>query len=259
MNKLKTLQTDLKTAQDNLKALQDELPQFRTLLSDNEVEAEKLRKTRGDLSKQAEAKGRVNVAREMLEQHQSDVATAQAEVSRLEGIERRELNLQEMAGHAKTAHEHRAALDKAVMEAVEDLQHTAETIIREWRAFDTAKDAFVNAGAAELGTLQWRNDPRSTGLKGTAINDLEQRVQGVLEAVKERGADVTTLLEDDGVVHIKYRSPRKLPSEGLAMLVWATVLAHQDVPHSLKLAAPKPKQPISIRYVDALPDTKYSI
>ena len=258
MNKLKTLQTDLKTAQDNLTALQDELPQFRTLLSDNEVEAEKLRKTRADLSKQAEAKGRVNVAREMLEQHQSDIATAQAEVSRLEGQLEREQRLEQMTAHAKTAATHRTAVEKAVAGAVEDLQHAAETIIREWRAFDAAKDAFVNAGAAELGTFQWRNDPRSTGLKGTAINDLEQRVQSVLEAVKERGADVSTLLEED-VVNLKYRSSRTLPSEGLAMLIWATVLAHQDVPHSLKLAAPKPKQPISIRYVDALPDTKYSI
>ena len=195
----------------------------------------------------------------MLEQHQSDIAAAQTEVTRLEGMERRELNLQEMTAHALTAHKHRAALDKTVTEAVKDLQHAAETIIREWRAFNTAKDAFVNAGAAELGTLMWRSDPRSTGLQGDVRNQLEERVQSVLEAVKERGADLSTLLEDDGVVHLKYRYPRKLPSEGLAMLIWATVLAHQDVPHSLKRAAPKPKQPISVQYVNTLPDTKYSI
>ena len=258
MDKLKTLQTELTTARDNLTALQDELPQFHALAADNEQAAETLRRERGDLSKQAEAKGRVNVAREMLEQHQSDISAAQAEVSRLEASERQEQNLLEMAGHAKTANEHRAALDKAVLGAVEDLQHTVQTIIREWSAFDTAKDAFVNAGGAELGTLQWRNDPMSMGLRGDAGKQLEERVQSVLEAVKERGADVSTLLEGN-IVNLKYRSRRPLPSEGLAMLIWAAVLAQEGVPHTLKLQAPTPKQPVSVRYVDTLPDTKYSI
>ena len=258
MDNFKSLQADLKTARNDLTALQDDLPKFHALLAENEADVQRLKTNRAPLDDQAQARGRVAVAREMLEQHQSDIATAQAEVSRLEGQLEREQRLEQMTAHAKTAATHRTAVEKAVAGAVEDLQHAAETIIREWRAFDAAKDAFVNAGAAELGTFQWRNDPRSTGLKGTAINDLEQRVQSVLEAVKERGADVSTLLEED-VVNLKYRSYRTLPSEGLAMLVWATVLAHQDVPHSLKLAAPKPKQPISIRYVDALPDTKYSL
>jgi DNA repair exonuclease SbcCD ATPase subunit len=258
MDKLKTLQTDLKTAQDALTALQDELPQFHALLTDNEGDAQRLKSERASLDAQSQARGRVNVAREMLEQHRSDIATARAEVSRLEASERRELNLIEMAEHAKTAHEHRAAVNKVVMDAVEALQHAAQSIIREWSAFDMAKDAFINAGADELGTLQWCNDPESMGLRGDKINSLETRVQSVLEAVKERGADVSTLLEGN-VVSIKYRSYGTLPSEGLAMLVWATVLAHKDVPGSLKLVAPKPRQPISVQYVDALPDTKYNL
>jgi DNA polymerase IIIc chi subunit len=65
-------------------------------------------------------------------------------------------------------------------------------------------------------------------------------------------------LEGDPVA-LPYRSSRGLPSEGLAVLVWAAVLAHEGIPHSLKRAAPKPKQPVSVRYVDALPDTTYSL
>lgn len=85
MDKLKSLQTDLKTAQDALTALQDELPQFHALLTDNEQDAQRLKSERASLDAQSQARGRVQIAKEMLEQHHADIATARAEVTRLEG------------------------------------------------------------------------------------------------------------------------------------------------------------------------------
>ncbi len=112
MDKLKSLQTDLKTAQDALTALQDELPQFHALLTDNEQDAQRLKSERASLDVQAQARGRVGVAREMLEQHQSDIQIARAEVVRLEDLERLELLLVKAVGHAEAEKQHNAAYDK---------------------------------------------------------------------------------------------------------------------------------------------------
>ena len=204
MNKLKTLQTDLNTAQDTLKALQDELPQFHALLADNEQAAETLRRERGDLSKQAEAKGRVNVAREMLEQHQSDIQTAQAEVSRLEQNAAREQRLEQMTAHAKTANEHRTAVEKAVEGAVADLLRASQTIIREWAAFETARADFVAVGAEETGTTQWLGDPSALGLHGPDGQRLKERATAILDSLKTRDASLSGLLEQE-TTYIRYR------------------------------------------------------
>ena len=257
MDKLKALQTELTTARDNLTALQDELPQFHALVTENEQAAETLRRERGDLSKQAEAKGRVNVAREMLEQHQSDIRTAQAEVTRLEQKAAREERLEQMTAHAHKADESRTAVEKAVAGAVEDLQHACASIIREWGAFETARAAFKALGTEELGTGVWLGDPAHL-----SDRSIEARVRGVLDALLEQGAPLSGLLEQETTAlryRSDYRTARPLPAEGLSMLVWAAVLAHPDVPHTLKLQAPRPKQPVSVRYVDTLPADKYSV
>ncbi len=235
-----TLDDDLKTAKDELQALQAELPNFHSLLTENEQDAQRLKSERAPLDEQAQAKGRVNVAREMLEQHQADIQSARAEVARLESLVGREATLEQMTTHAKTAAEHRNALDEAVLGAVADLQHAVGTILREWASFEAAKDAFVRAGAAELGSSQWPADPVSIGLRGAEVNQLRTRVKSVLEVIKERGADVSSLLEGDAVA-IEYRTAHPLPAEGLAMLVWSAVLSLDEAPHSLKQQAPKPK------------------
>ena len=123
----------------------------------------RLKTERTPLDAQAQARGRVQIAREMLEQHQSDIATARAEVTRLEQSLAREQTLDKMVERAHRAQEHRAALERAVAGAVEDLQRAAVTIIQEWTAFEGARQEFIAAGAEELGTVQWVGDPLSMG------------------------------------------------------------------------------------------------
>lgn len=98
------------------------------------------------------------------------------------------------------------------------------------------------------------------GLRGEQIGRLQERVFGILDTMQERGVDLSGLLDGELVditYRLKYHSEKPLPAEGLAMLVWSAVLAHDDVPHSLKRDAPKPKQSVHLRAVSA-PD-RYSI
>ena len=249
MDKLKALQTDLETARDALTALQDELPQFHALLTDNENEVQRLKTTRAPLDEQAQARGRVQVAREMLEQHQSDIQTARAEVSRLEQKAARERRLEQMTAHAKTANEHRTAVEKVVERAVADLLRASQTIIREWAAFETARADFVAVGAEETGTTQWLGDPSALGLRGPEGQQLQEHVRDVLDALTARDAPLSGLLEQE-TTHLRYRvdynAPRPLPADGLAALVWSAVLAHDDVPRTLEQQAPKPKQHVAL-------------
>lgn len=121
MDKLTALEADLTKAREALTALQSELPQFHALLSENEADVQRLKSGRASLDAQAQARGRVNVAREMLEQHQSDIGTAQAEVGRLEQHLVHEQTLNKMVKHGCRARVHRAALERTVAGAVEDL------------------------------------------------------------------------------------------------------------------------------------------
>jgi chromosome segregation ATPase len=71
-------------AKHDLEQLEGELPNFERLLTDNQEEERKLRQAKAPLAELAAAKGRVNVAGELLEQHHADIATQRAEVARLE-------------------------------------------------------------------------------------------------------------------------------------------------------------------------------
>jgi hypothetical protein len=71
-------------ARHELEQLEADLPNFEALLADNEAELAKLRREKADLKAQAEGQGRVSMARELLEQHHSDIGSQRAEVARLE-------------------------------------------------------------------------------------------------------------------------------------------------------------------------------
>lgn len=75
---------ELKQACAELEALRVELPDYQALLRRNESAFEQLRSSGADESALKEARGRIGVARELLEQHQSDIRTAECEVARLE-------------------------------------------------------------------------------------------------------------------------------------------------------------------------------
>lgn len=134
--------TDLKKAQADLKALQDDLPNFHALLTDNEQDAQRLKTERAGLDEQAQARGRVGVAREMLEQHQSDIATARAEVSRLEASERLELLFVEAVGHAEAEKQHKAAFDNLFAKLNKGLESGLQKLIAEFDTLTEHRQAF---------------------------------------------------------------------------------------------------------------------
>ena len=146
---------ELRTAQKTLADLQDDLPQFHSLLAENEADVQRLKTEHASLDAQAQARGRVGVAKEMLEQHQSDIATAQAEVSLLEQLERREAVLLDTAGHAEAGLKHEtefnavlASLHKALETGLQKLLAEYDTATTHRKAFDKA--ARDPALAAEL-------------------------------------------------------------------------------------------------------------
>jgi BMFP domain-containing protein YqiC len=71
-------------ARHELELLEAELPNFEKLLADNIADEITLRKSKAPLAEVAAAKGCVNVAGELLEQHHADIATQRREVTRLE-------------------------------------------------------------------------------------------------------------------------------------------------------------------------------
>jgi len=78
-----SLKDDLKAAQAELDALEGELPNFERLLAHNEREVQALRERRASPEEQVAARSRVMVAKELLEQHHADIATAKARVEEL--------------------------------------------------------------------------------------------------------------------------------------------------------------------------------
>jgi chromosome segregation ATPase len=74
---------DLKTAQADLDALRAELPSFHALVEHNEAAAARLKAERAAPDVQAKARGRTSTARELLAEHQADIADAEARVAAL--------------------------------------------------------------------------------------------------------------------------------------------------------------------------------
>jgi DNA repair exonuclease SbcCD ATPase subunit len=78
------LRKQLKKAEQDLNDLRAELPNYERLLDDNTAEEARLRQEKAGIDDLAKAKGRVNVARELLDQHRHETAEASAKVSDLE-------------------------------------------------------------------------------------------------------------------------------------------------------------------------------
>ena len=228
MDQLKTLQADLTTARDALKALQDELPQFHALLTDNENEAQRLKTSRAPLDEQAQAKGRVNVAREMLEQHQSDIASAQAEVARLERLVGREDVLTQMADHAQAATKHGRALEAAVNEGSAALGKALAEMGAAFVAIRQHREDFALLGrelAPEFNSrARFDNGIQSQAKKGVC--------EQVARDLEERGVTLTDVLNSATGRHTPLDiEKRALPMPENAELLWqlfAETVAKRD-------------------------------
>jgi DNA repair exonuclease SbcCD ATPase subunit len=144
-----SLEKDLKTAKAELEVLQAELPKSHSLVTDSEREVQRLRTERASLDEQAQAKGRAQIAGELLEQHRSELQASRDEVARLEQELQRERDLDQMAEHAKTAAVHKAALDKRLASASTALERAVTDVLREHDALAEACRAFSAVSSDE--------------------------------------------------------------------------------------------------------------
>lgn len=184
--------TQLEAARAELKALQKDLPQFHGLLTSNEQEAQKLRTERADINDQAQARGRVTVAKELLEQHQSDIATARAEVQRLEALAAREQTLQEMVEHAKEATRQRQALESALEAANTAFLKHIEKVDGAWIGMSQARNGFLDASGRITPAFNFLNYP--TAWSNERIEAERTAGHAVLEELKTRGVDLNDVL-----------------------------------------------------------------
>ncbi len=223
------LENDLDKARKHLAELQAELPQHHSLLTESERDAQKLKAEKASLDARAQANGRVHVARDTLEQHQADIATARAEVARLEALERRELTLAKMADHAQRTTKHRRDLEKAVHEGSEVLGRVLETMAHAFAGIRDERQAFALLGR-DLAPEFHGHVPFNNGIE-------EQEKKAVCEALlselEARGATLTDVLNTATGKHTRVdRETRPLPNPEHAHLLWQifseTVAKHQQ-------------------------------
>ncbi len=143
MSKRALIEADLTKARDALKLLQDELPQFHALLTENERDVQCLKNERASLDAQAQAKGRVEVARELLEQHQADIQSAKAEVDRLELAFEQESTLETLTQHATDAARHKKAFDDRLASANKALEGSIQKLLAAYDDFTASRQAFA--------------------------------------------------------------------------------------------------------------------
>jgi chromosome segregation ATPase len=217
MDKLTAVEADLTKAREALTALQNELPQFHALLTDNEGDAQRLKSERAPLDAQAQARGRVQIAKEMLEQHQSDIATARAEVVRLEASKNRELTLAKMAEHAQQTSKHHKTLEKAVHEGSETLGRTLVTMAQAFAGIHDERAAFALLGQ-ELAPEFYRKTPFTGGIEEQAKKAVCEALLSELEA---QGANLTDVLNTNTGRHTPIDSEtRPLPTPEYGELLW---------------------------------------
>jgi hypothetical protein len=151
----------------------------------------------------------VQIAKEMLEQHHADIATARAEVDRLEALERRELILAKMAIHVQRTTKHRRELEKAVHEASAVLGRALEAMAQAFAGIRQEQEAFALLGR-DLVPEFHGSVPFNNGIE-------EQQKKAVCEALlsklEARGAALTDVLNTDTGKHTRVdRETRPLPT-----------------------------------------------
>ena len=141
---MKSNNTQLEEAKQKLEDLRSQLPYYHGLVTDHqqrEVELQRqFRAGTGSFSALTEAKTSTATARELLEQHQSDVQNAQAEVQRLEAEIEKAKNDREWT----TVQQERQAIEREWNEQVteftrqylENLKRLEPLVLRRQRYFE---------------------------------------------------------------------------------------------------------------------------
>lgn len=257
MDKLTAIEADLSKAREALTALQDELPQYHTLLTDNEQDAQRLKSECASLDAQSQARGRVQIAKEMLEQHQSDIQAARAEVDRLNVALNRESTLLKMVEQAKTAKQHREELDKAFNTLVSAIYKASGGITTAWQAENEARLAFAETGRQLV--------PRFRDLNGQHyFKPAEKVLAEVLEKELEaRGAPLEAVRDGatGSFTYLDAYAKRELPRDELSVLLWEAIrLLTKDDPeaHNMRRLTPKKANPYAV-IVQPPTNPRYSI
>jgi hypothetical protein len=183
---------DLTRAKDTLEQLRADLPRMHSLLQENEQAALALKETRGALDDIVQVRGRVMVAREMLEQHQSDIATARAEVTRLEQVAQREHTISTMADAAKRGKQQRQVLESAMAAANAAMLKQLEKVDGAWAGMVQARSDFLKAGGTLTDAFRVTHTPTSwSAEKQTA--ELAAG-EAILSELTSQGADLQDVL-----------------------------------------------------------------
>ena len=209
--------SELGTAQVELASLETDLPKFEALLAENEQAVKALKQNRGDLNKQADTRARVTAARELLEQHKSDITAARAEVARLETEAARRDILGTMVAAAKRAKKHRLSLDTVLTSAVAALQDAATIVRAERDASLAARLEF----AAQAETIV----PGFRARRGNVTPETVTAAQALAKEAETAGAPLDHAL-DNALGHIcllDISSTHPLPQGDFARLVYNAV------------------------------------
>lgn len=184
------IKKQLDQARQELAALELELPNFHSLLTDNEQAEAELRRNKAPLDKLAQAKGRVTVARELLEQHQADIGTARAEVQRLEGALQRETTLERMTEAAREASKHRKAFNAEITKANDALRAHLQKLLQALDNITAARQAFTQEGRQLAEAFTHMSLPGGD----IKTNQIRDGGEAVLKELKERGAPIDDVL-----------------------------------------------------------------
>lgn len=245
-----SLKYDLDKARKELAELQADLPQFHALLTDNERDAQRLKTEKASLDAQSQARGRVQIAKEMLEQHQSDIANTQAEVARLEALKQREQKLAQMHTAANDAKAHRDAMDKAFENATKAMHRATELLLREWRAESEARQEFAQTGAELVPGFSSISDPAWAGMTNEAREQFLADRATLLDELLERGVPLESATDGATGRHssLDQYAKRELPRDELSLLIWqAFLLIAGDEGKQFARFVPKPRQLFYVR------------
>ncbi len=230
MSTKKELKKQFFAARKELEDLEAELPNYERLLTDNEKAESERRRIKAPLDELVQAKTRVQAARELLEQHHADIATAQQEAERLEADYQRETTLDTMVELAKEAEKHRDALNTVMLEANQVLTPLVERLEGAWRDLNKARRDFLSTGrplAVGFGVNSW-----PWGMTNEDMQAAEAELAAVLEEVRARGANLdATRTPHDGRrasmadLHVWQDPPRPEPYGGL---LWKALFLREE-------------------------------
>lgn len=191
------LKAQLEAAQRELAELREDLPRFHGLLTDNEQEVERLRREKAELGEQAQARGKVNIARELLEQHQADILSAQGEVERLKAEVEHAAIIEKMAVAAADATRYRQEIEVVLKAGSVALKKHVLKLHEADKAFTEARNTFLNTGGQFSRLFSARWSPQNWSYE--RLQQERQLSEGILEEVRALGVDISDVLTRHGV------------------------------------------------------------